>query len=253
MQKKAHIVSWGLSVFLTFSLGFYLFSCGSTTSGPVAEENLPGIVFSKRSIDSLGDPLDPIEFTPGGDLFTLVPGTPSGTLRNITEDLTLGVGDVSDPEIFPQTEKDQFRFVFSMKKNNSDQWHLYEVTINSDGTRVNTPVQLTCGNSNEVDPAYLPDGRIIFSSDRPGHLDEYERRKSTLLHMLDRSRSVLSNQPSCDSGEAVQISFNQSHDRNPIVLKDGSILFSRWEHLGNANKFAIFFMEPDGQETTGFV
>ncbi|MFQ5588662.1 MAG: hypothetical protein ACE5F7_07465, partial [Nitrospiria bacterium] len=211
------------------------------------------IVFVQRSVDAIGDPLDPIEFSKGGDLMTLVPGTPSGKLRNLTADLTNGQGDVSDPEIFPQTRTDQFRLTFSMRKSSADRWHLYEMTVNADGSRVDLPKQLTCGPNNDVDPAFLPDGRIVFSSDRPGHLDEYERRKSALLHILDPAKPALPSQPLCasggkEAGEVVQISFNQSHERNPTVLKDGTIMFSRWEHLGNVNKFTIFKIEPDGTD-----
>ncbi|MFQ5579476.1 MAG: hypothetical protein ACE5FZ_02595 [Nitrospiria bacterium] len=234
---------------ILISTGSLLSCVSSSNSDPVAQDNLPGIVFVKSSVGSLGDPLDPIEFTPGGDLHTLVPATPSGKLLNLTADFTNGAGDVSDPEIFPQTGQDSFRLVFSMKRNNADNWHLYEVVVNKDGTRAAAPEQLTCGPSNEAEPAYLPDGRIVFTSDRPGHLDEYERRKSLVLHILDRSKTALSTQPVCgDAGEIVQISFNQSHDRNPTVLKDGSILFSRWEHLGRVNKFTLFSMEPDGTD-----
>jgi mono/diheme cytochrome c family protein len=232
---------------LSLAGGLVVWSC-STGESPVAQNDLPGIVFAARSVDSMGDPLDPIRFEPGGDLMTLVPATPSGTLRNLTGDLTNGAGDVSDPEIFLQTSEEQFRVVFAMRTSSADRWHIYEVEVNADGTRTSEPVQLTCGSSNEVDPQYLPDGRIVFSSDRPGHLDEYERRRSTVLHMLDRTQPVLSSQPSCDSGEVVQISFNQSHDRNPIVLRDGTIAFSRWEHLGGVNKFPMFVMEPDGTD-----
>jgi mono/diheme cytochrome c family protein len=232
---------------LSLAGGLVVWSC-STGESPVAQNDLPGIVFAARSVDSMGDPLDPIRFEPGGDLMTLVPATPSGTLRNLTGDLTNGAGDVSDPEIFLQTSEEQFRVVFAMRTSSADRWHIYEVEVNADGTRASDPVQLTCGTSNEVDPQYLPDGRIVFSSDRPGHLDEYERRRSTVLHMLDRTQPVLSSQPSCDSGEVVQISFNQSHDRNPIVLRDGTIAFSRWEHLGGVNKFPMFVMEPDGTD-----
>jgi mono/diheme cytochrome c family protein len=232
---------------LSLAGGLVVWSC-STGESPVAQDDIPGIVFAARSVDSMGDPLDPIRFEPGGDLMTLVPATPSGTLRNLTGDLTNGAGDVSDPEIFLQTSEEQFRVVFAMRTSSADRWHIYEVEVNADGTRASDPVQLTCGTSNEVDPQYLPDGRIVFSSDRPGHLDEYERRRSTVLHMLDRTQPVLSSQPSCDSGEVVQISFNQSHDRNPIVLRDGTIAFSRWEHLGGVNKFPMFVMEPDGTD-----
>ncbi len=234
--------------FILLLSGTLFTACTSKTSTTTTEEDLPGIVFTQRSVDAIGDPLDPIEFSKGGDLMSLVPATPSGQLRNLTGDLTNGEGDVSDPDIFPQTGSDAFRLVFSMKKNNTDNWHLYEMTVNADGGRTDFPKQLTCGSDNEVDPAFLPDGRIVFSSDRPGHLDEYERRKSALLHILDTTKPVLGTQETCDAGEIVQISFNQSHDRNPTVLKDGTIMFSRWEHLGNVNKFTIFKIEPDGTD-----
>lgn len=247
MRTQSQTFRWIRGGALSLIGGFAVWSC-ATGESPVAQEDIPGIVFAARSLDAMGDPLDPIRFEPGGDLMTLVPATPSGTLRSLTSDLTNGVGDVSDPEIFLQTTEDQFRVVFAMRTSSGDRWHLYEVEVNADGTRGSEPVQLTCGSSNEVDPQYLPDGRIVFSSDRPGHLDEYERRRSTVLHLLDRTQPVLSSQPSCDSGEVVQISFNQSHDRNPIILRDGTIAFSRWEHLGGENKFPIFVMEPDGTD-----
>ncbi len=247
MKTQSPMVGWMLWSVVLLLGGFVVWSC-STGESPVAQNDIPGLVFAARSVAAMGDPLDPIRFEPGGDLMTLVPGTPSGTLRNLTNDLTNGVGDVSDPEIYLQTTEDQFRVVFAMRTTSGDRWHLYEVEVNADGTRLSAPVQLTCGSSNEVDPQYLPDGRIVFSSDRPGHLDEYERRRSTVLHMLDRTQSVLPTQPACDGGEVVQISFNQSHDRNPVVLRDGTIAFSRWEHLGGENKFPMFFMEPDGTD-----
>lgn len=247
MKTQSPVFGWMFGAILALVGGLVVWSC-STGESPIAQDDIPGIVFAARSVDAMGDPLDPIRFEAGGDLMTLVPATPSGTLRNLTSDLTNGVGDVSDPEIFLQTAEEQFRVVFAMRTGSADRWHLYEVEVNADGTRVSAPVQLTCGSDNEVDPQYLPDGRIVFSSDRPGHLDEYERRRSTVLHMLDRTQPVLATQPACDSGEVVQISFNQSHDRNPIILRDGTIAFSRWEHLGGENKFPMFFMEPDGTD-----
>jgi hypothetical protein len=43
-----------------------------------------------------------------------------------------------------------------------------------------------------------------------------------------------------------QISFNQSHDRNPVVRPDGSIMFARWEHVADRNRFTVFNVKPDG-------
>ena len=47
-------------------------------------------------------------------------------------------------------------------------FHICE--INTDGTGFR---QITSGNCNDVDPCYLPDGRIVFVSDRSGHHEYY--------------------------------------------------------------------------------
>jgi hypothetical protein len=49
-------------------------------------------------------------------------------------------------------------------------------------------------------------------------------------------------------GNIQQISFNQSHDRNPVVRANGDIMFARWEHVANRNRFAIFRTKPDGTD-----
>jgi hypothetical protein len=57
------------------------------------------------------------------------------------------------------------------------------------------------------------------------------------LHTVDRA-----------GGSIEQISVNQSHDRNPVVRPNGDIMFSRWEHVGPRNRFAIFRVKPDGTD-----
>jgi hypothetical protein len=57
------------------------------------------------------------------------------------------------------------------------------------------------------------------------------------LHTVDRN-----------GGAVTQISVNQSHDRNPVVRPNGDIMFSRWEHVGPRNRFAIFRVKPDGTD-----
>jgi hypothetical protein len=49
-----------------------------------------------------------------------------------------------------------------------------------------------------------------------------------------------------DGSSCRQISFDQSHDRNPTVLSNGQILYSRWDHVGERNQFTIFSVNPDG-------
>ena len=45
-----------------------------------------------------------------------------------------------------------------------------------------------------------------------------------------------------------QVSFNQSHDYDPMVMSDGKILFSRWDNAGNVNGIHLYRMNPDGSE-----
>ena len=104
----------------------------------------------------------------------------------------------------------------------------------------------------DVDPAYLPAGAASCSrrTARPSRstnqavgaqpyfaLDEYERERVFNLHTMD-----------ANGGNITQISFNQSHDRNPVVRANGDIMFSRWEHVGARNRFAVFRVKPDGTD-----
>jgi len=102
----------------------------------------------------------------------------------------------------------------------------------------------------DIAPQYLPDGNILFSSTRQRSskailidegktqfvaLDEDQDEPSAVLHVMD------------DDGTNIrQITFNQSHDLNPIVLRNGKILFSRWDHAGNSNGFDLYQVDPDG-------
>jgi hypothetical protein len=51
-----------------------------------------------------------------------------------------------------------------------------------------------------------------------------------------------------DGSNLQQISFNQSHERNPVIRPNGDIMFARWEHVADRNRFAIFRSKPDGTD-----
>lgn len=178
------------------------------------------------------------EYYPGSDIYILEPISSQSDARNLTKAYTRNNeerpdrwGHAADPEI----SFDGKKILFSMKENRNSRWNLYEMNI--DGTDL---VQLTDDNApgHDMDPIYLPNGQIMFASTRPQIVDEYERRQSPLIHVADRSNNQLVN--------IRQVSFNQSHEINPIVHSSGKIIFSRWEHLGDPNKFSIFVMNPDG-------
>lgn len=162
------------------------------------------------------------------NLYKLSPISPNGKVTNLTN-LTAPGAAVADPEI----SYDGLRVLFSMRRNQSDSWNIFEMSV--DGTNLR---QLTSSNFDDCDPTYLPNGRIMFSSNRPGFLDEYERRPVELLHVMD-----------ADGSNIEQVSFNMSDDFDPVVLRDGRIAWTRWEHHGTQNRFPLFFTQPDGQST----
>ncbi len=206
------------------------------------------MVYAERNLETAGNPTDGVIFSVGGDLMYKDASIPSIIPINVTSSYTQGQGDVSDPSV----NFDATKVVFAMRGPNDSTFNLWEMDV---ATRqisrlMTDPVAEAFGD--DVDPAYLPDGRIVFSSNRQKRmqemlveqntqqhktLDEYEREEALTLHVFNP-----------DTQEITQISFNQSHDRNPTVLKDGRIMFSRWDHVANRNHFPIFTVNPDGTD-----
>lgn len=137
-------------------------------------------------------------------------------------------------------------------------WGIWEYTVASQQLE-----QLTQGDAanhiHDIDPMYLPDGRIVFSSSRQKttitmlgdegkvqyrHLTEEGSEEETdartfNLHMLGVGRN---------ENTIKQITFNQSHDFNPSLAPNGKVLFSRWDNNGldGDGVVSIYRMNPDG-------
>jgi Hydrazine synthase alpha subunit middle domain/WD40-like Beta Propeller Repeat len=243
------------------AIGVFLGACsqgGDNSDSVTVQGDIP-IAYVKRPISDLGNPTDSIMTGSGGDLYTRAKSSPGAAETNLTGGLTLGVGDVSDPEV----SFDGTKILFAMHcaaqsaKACTDpdntgatdtRWRVWEYdTGNKQFRRVLCDAAVP---GDDVDPAYLPDGRIVFVSNRQEgtkklmqaegitpytYVDEYEREQVTTLHVMN-----------ADGSNCKQISFNQSHDRNPTVLSSGEIMYSRWDHIGERNQFSIFKINPDG-------
>lgn len=232
-----------LLLILFTSFEFFISSCGKSPGDVILKESgQAALVFvEENSIvnnksNAMKSNVD--EYYPGSDIYILDPISQKTEPKNLTRQYTQNpnlrendYGHAADPEI----SYDGKKILFSMKENRRKRWNLYEMNI--DGSNLN---QLTDDNDpgDDMDPIYLPNGQIMFTSTRPQIVDEYERRQSPLLHVGDVVNGTLQN--------IRRVSFNQSFDTNPIVQSSGKIIFSRWEHLGDPNKFSIFVMNPDG-------
>lgn len=168
---------------------------------------------------------------PGRNLFALAPAAPEGKLTQLT---FLKNGSVWDPE----PSFDGNKVLFSMRKDGEDWYHLFEVNI--DGTDLR---QLTDGPFNDISGVYLPDGKIVFCSDRSGVLDEYHEERSEFLFRMK-----------ADGTEIEQLTFVPGIYFEPTVLQNGLILCSFWDafHISVApfikHETYLITLRPDGTE-----
>ncbi|NQT15394.1 MAG: HEAT repeat domain-containing protein, partial [Planctomycetes bacterium] len=169
------------------------------------------------------------------NLYTLVPAAPDGTLTRITH---LTEGEVFDPE----PSYDGTRILFSMRRDGEDWFNLYEIGADGEGL-----VQLTDGPFNDVSGVYLPDGRIVFISDRAGYLEEYHEERTEVLWIMNG-----------DGTDLRQLTFNPGTVFDPTVLADGRILFSLWDtfmlNVPGPDKHETYLVtiRPDGTEESHF-
>jgi hypothetical protein len=234
LKNNSLLALVGVSV----AAGSVLTGCSSGDSGSVAAQGDVAIAYVKRKVETLGNPTDAITFSPGGDLYMRERSVPTAAEICITCSETSGQGDVSDPEV----SYDATKLLFTMRKQGDAGWRIREYDLGTKQMRT-----ISCDSSvpgDDIDPAYLPDGRIVFASNRQeksrqtngfAYLDEYERERVTTLHVMNN-----------DGSNCRQISYNQSHDRNPTVLQTGEVMYSRWDHVGGRNQFTVFFTNPDG-------
>lgn len=183
---------------------------------------------------------DPSKTGRGGDLFILYP---DGQLCNVTREAGFGEADtfqgedsiaVRDPHVHWEGDRALFSMVIGSPEQQfqviETYWQIYEITGLGAGEAVQiTRVPGQPEDFNNITPIYSPDGRIVFTSDRPRdgrrHLypqhDEYESTPTnTGLWGLDPA-----------TGEVDLLNHAPSGAFTPIVDSFGRILFTRWDHL----------------------
>ncbi len=128
---------------------------------------------------------------------------------------------------------DARRVVYSLKPKKEPSFHLYETGIDGQGRR-----QLTDSRYDDMDPIYLPDGRILFSTSRC----------NSYVRCLPQSASTVLARCDADGRNIVMTSRNNEPDYTPALMPDGRILYTRWEYterpLWRLQK--LWTVNPDG-------
>ncbi|MDH3218187.1 MAG: hypothetical protein OEO19_01540 [Gammaproteobacteria bacterium] len=230
----------------------------------------PGIVeipiaFIRRPIpvDDMGvqlhsDIRDPRLFSAGGDVYLRASSSVNATATNITASVTGGTGDVKGLG----ASYDGSKLIFSLRLFDPDpndqivpKWDIYEYEI---ATGILRPVinNITVAQrADDMFPAYLPDGRIVFSSTRQdqakGNMVNEGKQSYTALAENENNYALVLHVMNDDGSGIRQISQNLSHDLFPQVLRNvngGQIVFSRWDHAAISNAFNLYRSNPDGSD-----
>ncbi|AMX03723.1 HzsA-related protein [Microbulbifer thermotolerans] len=239
---------------------------GDSSGGEQAEDPVVidyPIVFVRRQLpqDDEGalveeDIYSPADFSPGAELVLKDRATPSAPETVLTAGIFDGSYDVKDLNI----SADGQRLVFAMRapeiedadEDEQPTWNIWLYDREADELRRVIESDLVAEEGQDVAPAFLPDGRIVFSSTRQRRsrallLDDNKPQFSSLREDLDSEAFVL-HVMEADGSDIQQISFNQSHDLFPTVLNDGRILFNRWDNMGGVNRHSLYTIEPDGTD-----
>lgn len=203
-------------------------------------EQCPKIVFTKHYnlggshyayTEGQSDAQRERHFVPGASLCLLEMNGIYGDVRTLIHDPD---GVIRDPAVSYDGE----RILFAWKKSDlKDDYHLYEIDVASGSVR-----QLTFGlGFADYEPAYLPNGDIVFNSTR-------------CVQTVDCWWTEVSNLYTCDKdGDYLRrLTFDQVHTNYPTVRDDGRVIYTRWEYNDRGQIYTqpLFQMNSDGTEQT---
>jgi hypothetical protein len=172
-------------------------------------------------------------FVPGTALCILEMRGLYGKVITLIDDKT---GVIRDPDV----SWDGQRILFAWKKSDRlDDYHLYDMDVATRAIH-----QLTHGlGFADYEPAYLPNGDIVFTSTR-------------CVQTVDCWWTEVSNLYTCDTyGRHLRrLGYDQVHTNYPQVTPDGRVIYTRWDYSDRGQIYpqGLFQMNPDGTHQTEF-
>lgn len=154
-------------------------------------------------------------------------------IRNEELLLDSPTGVIRDPDV----SEDGTTVLFSWKQRRNDDYHLYEMNL-----ATKEYWQLTQGlGTADIEPKYLPSGKIIFSSTRCIEYVDCWITPVSNLYICDR-----------DGSNIMRVGYDQVHTTYPTVTADGRILYTRWDYNDRTQMYiqGVFQMFQDGTNQT---
>ena len=153
---------------------------------------------------------------------------------NVTTLLDCQQGVIRDLEV----SWDARKLLFSMRRTPPENFSVWEMDVDGSGLK-----QLTDGTGADIDPCYLPDGRIVFSSTRDMKYCGCNWHLQGNLFRID-----------ADGSNLRQLGRNNLYESRPSVLPDGRIIYDRWNYVDRhfGCSFGLWTMFPDGRSQALF-
>ena len=133
----------------------------------------------------------------------------------------------------PDLSFDGKRILYSYKPERERSFHLYECNLDGSDRK-----QLTFGDYDDLDPIYLPDGKIAFTSSR----------NHSYIRCFPCCHSFVLARCDADGKNIYLMSANNECDFMPVVMNDGRLVFARWEYTDKAlwRVQSLWTSDPDG-------
>ena len=131
---------------------------------------------------------------------------------------------------------DADRLLFT--QSDPQNWKIWEMNIDGSGLR---QLSRTPPDVDSFEPVYVPGGRIVFASNAPFQCvpcwNGVEDKFVANLYSMN-----------ADGSGMRRLCFDQTHDSNPALMRDGRILYARWDYAGINRVFyrPLMTMNPDG-------
>jgi mono/diheme cytochrome c family protein len=155
-----------------------------------------------------------------------------------TQTATVILSDSTGSIRDPQVHYDGRKILFAYCPAGKEHYHLYEIKVDGSGLR-----QLTDGDCDDIEPAYTPDGDIIFVSSRANRWVQCWNTPVAILYGCD-----------AEGKNIHALSGNVEQDNTPWMLPDGRVLYTRWEYVDRSqvDYHHLWTMNPDGTRQSVF-
>jgi hypothetical protein len=159
-------------------------------------------------------------YIPDSRIVAINPNNSEEKLKVLTEDFFSACA--------PEISYDGDFMIFTAQKNQNDLWQIWEMNLKNLKVR-----QVTNSNENCIDPAYLPDGRVVFSKFLSNDI------------MINGHALFTCN---LDGSGLTQITYSPHAYFATTTLKDGRILTISRQLYPDQKEGMLMVLRPDGSK-----